>query len=73
METLLSIEALVARTGLEESQIRFYESEYATVLPDKVLRGDAMFFTEPAAALLIKIHAQHSSEAKAASDQGLPG
>ena len=60
-QQLLTIEALVARTGLEESQIRFYESEYGPHLPDKVLRGDAMFFTEPAVEVFLKIHGQHAA------------
>lgn len=65
MNDLLTIETLVARTGLEESLIRYYESEYAQSLPDKVLRGDTMFFTEPAADMLLKIHARHSGSAAA--------
>ena len=63
MKDLLTIETLVARTGLEESLIRFYESEYGQHLPDKVLRGDTMFFTEPAVETLLKVHAQHMSRA----------
>ena len=72
MKDLLTIEALVARTGLEESLIRFYESEYGQHLPDKVLRGDTMFFTVPAVDALLKVHNQHGSstgtEAETAAD-----
>lgn len=60
MDEMLTIEAIVARTGLEESLIRYYESEYGQRLPDKVLRGDTMFFTEPAVDAFIKIHARHA-------------
>jgi len=59
MTELLTIETLVNRTGLEESLIRYYESEYAQSLPNKVLRGDTMFFTEPAIDVFLKIHARH--------------
>ena len=60
-DSLLTIEALVSRTGLEESLIRYYESEYAQSLPAKVLRGDIMFFSEAAADIFLKIHARHQA------------
>lgn len=60
MDEMLTIEALVAKTGLEESLIRYYESEYSQRLPDKVLRGDMMFFTEPAVDAFLKVHARHA-------------
>jgi flagellar biosynthesis protein FlhG len=56
---LLTIDTLVAHTGLEESQIRFYESEYGERLPEKVLRGDTLFFTVEAVAALQQVHARH--------------
>lgn len=55
----LTIETLVARTGLEESQIRFYESEYGERLPEKVLRGDTLFFSPAAVAALQQVHSRH--------------
>lgn len=62
MGEVLTIEALVAKTGLEESLIRYYESEYSQHLPEKVLRGDTMFFSEKAADAFIKIHARHAGQ-----------
>jgi predicted DNA-binding transcriptional regulator AlpA len=49
---LLNIEDIVRLTGLEESLIRFYESEYPTELPKKILLGGALFFTRQAWRLL---------------------
>jgi len=73
-DNLLTIEALVTRTGLEESLIRYYESEYAQNLPDKVLRGDTMFFSEAAVDIFLKIHARHggstTEDGEAAADSG---
>lgn len=62
MDAMLTIETLVARTGLEESLIRYYESEYGQRLPDKILRGDTLFFTEPAVEAFLKIHARHAGQ-----------
>ncbi len=47
------------RTGLEESLIRFYESEYAQYLPEPVLRGDGLFFDEAAVDAFLKVHEIH--------------
>jgi flagellar biosynthesis protein FlhG len=63
MEELLTIETVVNRTGLEESLIRFYESEYSGRLPDKVLRGDTLFFTPPAVEALLQVHHRHTGHA----------
>jgi flagellar biosynthesis protein FlhG len=70
MNSLLTIEELVTRTGLEESLIRFYEAEYAASLPDKVLRGDTMFFSPAAVDIFLKIHAQQGAAAPQAGDPG---
>lgn len=59
MKRFLSIAELVRETSLEESLIRFYESEYAAQLPEKVLRGDTIFFSQQAVAAFKKIHAFH--------------
>ncbi len=63
----------MARTGLEESLIRFYESEYGQHLPDKVLRGDTLFFTEPAVEALLKVHSRHQSRAADGEGQAEDG
>ncbi|MDD5757707.1 MAG: MinD/ParA family protein [Desulfobulbaceae bacterium] len=68
MTELLTIETLVSRTGLEESLIRYYESEYAQSLPNKILRGDTMFFAEPAVDVFLKIHARHGELAGMGSE-----
>ena len=60
MEQFLSIAELVAETGLEESLIRFYESEYAGLLPEKILRGDTMFFTPQAVEAFKQLHGRRS-------------
>lgn len=73
MSNLLTIETLMARTGLEESLIRYYESEYAQSLPDKVLRGDTMFFTEPTTDIFLKIHARHSGSTVTGGESAEPG
>lgn len=39
---LHTITDLAGQTGLEESLLRFYESEYPDRLPPKVLRGEAL-------------------------------
>lgn len=41
---LLSIDEVVQATGLEESVLRFYESEYPAKLPSKILQGDSLLF-----------------------------
>lgn len=61
MDRLLSIEEISRQTGLEESLIRFYESEYPDDLPQKILRGDGLSFDPRAVESLKRIHAQHSS------------
>jgi flagellar biosynthesis protein FlhG len=60
MSQLLSIDDLVRETSLEESLLRFYESEYPQELPAKVLRGDVLLFPAEALAAFRKIHALHN-------------
>lgn len=62
MGELLSVEDIARDSGLEESLIRFYESEYAALLPAKVLRGNALFFEREAVGAFRKIHALHASQ-----------
>ena len=57
-EQLLRIEDVVRLTGLEESLIRFYESEYPTELPKKILLGGALFFDPASIAAFTAIHAR---------------
>lgn len=59
MSRLLSIEEVAQETNLEESQLRFYESEYRDALPAKVRRGGALLFAEGAVAAFRGIHARH--------------
>jgi len=61
MARLLSIEEVLQETGLEESLLRFYESEYPDMLPKKVLRGDTLSFNSAAVDIFKKIHLLHSS------------
>lgn len=68
---MLSIDELVAQTSLEESLIRFYESEYADKLPDKTLRGNSLLFTADAVEALKKIHFLHTGQSSS-TDQILP-
>ncbi len=61
MNQLLTIDDLSVATGLEESLIRFYESEYSSRLPKKIVRGDGLFFRPEAVAVLRDIHVRHGS------------
>lgn len=56
MQDLLTIEDIVRRTGLEESLLRFYESEYGEKLPRKILRGGTLFFDPASIAAFRNIH-----------------
>jgi len=62
MKQFLSITELAYATGLEESLIRFYESEYAGQLPEKILRGNSLFFHPRAVAVFQSVHARHSGK-----------
>jgi len=53
----LSMQEVSRATGLEESLLRFYESECAEALPQKILRGDTLFFDPGAVEIFRKIHA----------------
>ncbi len=61
-ESFLSIEDISEATGLEESLLRFYESEYEEQAPEKVWRGDSLCFTGEALAWFERIHANHGTE-----------
>lgn len=64
MQEPLNIEEIVRRTGLEESLLRFYESEYPDEFPKKILRGGTLFF-DPASILIFRdIHERHQSGEK---------
>lgn len=56
-EQFLDIGELVRRTGLEESQIRFYESAYAALLPPKVPVGAEWRFSPQAVDAFRRVHA----------------
>jgi flagellar biosynthesis protein FlhG len=60
MGHLLSINDISKETRLEESLLRFYESEYPEELPTRILRGDALLFTTQAVDAFRRIHARHS-------------
>jgi flagellar biosynthesis protein FlhG len=62
MGHLLSINDIARETELEESLLRFYESEYPEELPQKVLRGDVLFFTGQAVDAFRRIHARHTGQ-----------
>ena len=66
MGHLLSIDEIARETQLEESLLRFYESEYPEELPPKVLKGDELFFTRQAVEAFRKIHGRHSGHQPAA-------
>ncbi|MDA8164673.1 MAG: AAA family ATPase [Desulfobacteraceae bacterium] len=60
MGRLLTIDELARETGLEESLLRFYESEHPQELPEKVLRGDLLLFPPQAVPAFLRIHARHT-------------
>lgn len=59
VETLLYIEDIARETGLEESLLRFYESEYPSLLPTKKLLGDKLVFLPAAIEAFRKTHRHH--------------
>ena len=59
MNELLSIDEISRRTGLEESLLRFYESEYPSELPEKILHGDRFVFGAGAIDAFLRLHARH--------------
>ncbi len=61
MNELLSIEEISRRTGLEESLLRFYESEYPAELPEKILHGDRFVFGAGAIEAFLRLHAKHQA------------
>ena len=63
-QPLLTITDIAKRTGLEESLLRFYESEYPQRLPEKVLRGDALLFPEEALDAFKQIHRHRNAPQK---------
>ena len=68
----LSIEEIVRQTGLEESLIRFYESEYPSDLPQKVFRGGGLSFDPGAVESFKRIHALHNGIAGSAAALAAP-
>jgi len=62
---LLTITDIAARTGLEESLLRYYESEHPDRLPDKVLHGGALLFSENAVDAFQEIHRLENTKAGA--------
>ncbi|OIP46600.1 MAG: hypothetical protein AUK28_07115 [Desulfobacterales bacterium CG2_30_60_27] len=60
-DRLLSIEEISRETGLEESVLRFYESEYGAELPDKILRGDVLSFPAVAVDAFRQLHARRTA------------
>jgi len=69
---VLSIEELARETGLEESLLRFYESEYGAELPEKILRGGGLFFAPQAVESFRALHAR-CRLARAANPEGRIG
>ncbi|RJX28169.1 MAG: MinD/ParA family protein [Desulfurivibrio sp.] len=63
-DQLLTIEDVVRLTGLEESLIRYYESEYPAELPEKILLGGALFFEPASIAFFAAIHARRQGAAR---------
>ncbi|MBU0728424.1 MAG: AAA family ATPase [Proteobacteria bacterium] len=64
MKELLSITEISRATGLEESLLRFYESEYSHRLPDKILHGDSLVYSADAVQAFKQIHALHAPDKK---------
>lgn len=62
MDQLFTIQDIATETGLEESLLRFYESEYPDRLPEKIVKGGSLFFEARAVDLFRKIHVQHAQE-----------
>ena len=62
MPRLVSIQEISEETGLEESLLRFYESEYPSELPDKILQGDMLAFDVCAIEAFQRIHDLHQGE-----------
>ena len=71
MDQLLTIKEISDQTGLEESLIRFYESEYPDQLPEKILQGGTLFFVVEAVKALRNIHTLHNRAAIAPAEEGV--
>ncbi len=56
---MLTIKDISMETGLEESLLRFYESEYPEELPEKIVQGGMVVFDNSALESFKKIHAIH--------------
>lgn len=67
MENLLTIEDIAIETGLEESLLRFYESEYPDRLPEKVVKGGSLLFEVRAVDVFRKIHGLHAADSMVVS------
>jgi flagellar biosynthesis protein FlhG len=61
---LLSIDDVIRATGLEESVLRFYESEYPEKLPKKILQGDILLFPSQSIEAFLDIHSHVTSGTK---------
>lgn len=57
----LSIQELSRATGFEESLLRYYESEFAGELPQKILHGNTLLFAAGAVEAFQRIHARQSA------------
>jgi flagellar biosynthesis protein FlhG len=62
MPELLSIDEISRETGLEESLLRFYESEFPEEFPQKQWRGDGLAFDPKAVDSFKKVHALYSGQ-----------
>lgn len=60
---LFTIDDLVRLTGLEESLLRYYESEHGAALPEKILQGGVLYFAPASVAAFAAIHARSAGGA----------
>lgn len=73
MNELLSIDEISRRTGLEESLLRFYESEYPAELPEKILHGDRIVFGAGAIDAFLRIHSKHQASGAGTAEKKSTG
>lgn len=57
---LFTIKDIAEVTGLEESLLRFYESEYQEEFPAKIRKGGLLFFDPAAVNSFQRVHQRHS-------------
>lgn len=65
MQELLSIEDISRETGLEESLLRFYESEFPDEFPRKLWQGNNLSFDPKAVESFKKVHALYLGQRRA--------